>query len=81
MADYTSYTQSVIDAIGENASPRIKKAFPIMIRKLHEAVIEADMTFPEWLQMCNLLVDAGKMSSVSSLFLCCRSHPPLSAKL
>jgi hypothetical protein len=38
MADYSAYTQSVIDAIGKNAAPRVKKAFPIMIRKLHEAV-------------------------------------------
>lgn len=37
-ADFKSYTDSVIAAIGQDASPRVKAAFPILIRHLHAAV-------------------------------------------
>jgi catechol 1,2-dioxygenase len=36
---------------------------PILIRKLHEFLIEADITSEEWLAACNLLVQAGQVSS------------------
>lgn len=38
MTDFSIYTQSVIAAIGQNTSPRMKQAFPILIKHLHEAV-------------------------------------------
>jgi catechol 1,2-dioxygenase len=36
---------------------------PILIRKLHEFLVEADITSEEWLATCNLLVQAGQVSS------------------
>jgi hypothetical protein len=36
--DYAAYTESVIAAIGDGASPRVKAAFPVLIRHLHQAV-------------------------------------------
>lgn len=38
MPDLNSYTESVIAAIGEKASPRVKTALPILIKHLHAAV-------------------------------------------
>jgi len=57
------YTKSVVDAIGKNASPRVKQAFPVLIKKLHEAVIETGFTIEEWMATCELLIEAGKVSS------------------
>lgn len=34
-----------------------------MIRKIHEFLIEADITVEEWMAACNLMVQAGKVSS------------------
>lgn len=36
-----------------------------MIRKMHEFLIEADVTVEEWMDACNLLVKAGQISSDS----------------
>ncbi|KAL8287545.1 hypothetical protein RQP46_003403 [Phenoliferia psychrophenolica] len=60
---YAAYTESVISAIGKNASPRVKAAFPVLIRHLHAAIIETDLTIEEWLAACDLLIEAGKVSS------------------
>ncbi|GAA5999607.1 uncharacterized protein JCM10292_004266 [Rhodotorula paludigena] len=61
--DYKDYTDAVVAAIGSRASSRVKQAFPILIRHLHAAIIEAEMTVEEWLQACDLLIEAGKVSS------------------
>lgn len=34
-----------------------------MIRKMHEFLVEADVTVEEWMAACNLIVQAGKVSS------------------
>lgn len=62
-ARYAAYTASVVAAIGENASPRVRDAFPVLLRKLHEAVVETGLTNAEWLAACALLIEAGKVSS------------------
>ncbi|GAA5933476.1 uncharacterized protein JCM15063_001323 [Sporobolomyces koalae] len=61
--DYSTYTASVIAAIGSKASPRVKTALPILIKHLHAAVIETGLTTSEWLESCDLLIEAGKISS------------------
>jgi len=61
--DYSAYTESVIAAIGSKASPRVNQALPILIRHLHAAVIESGLTTEEWLESCDLLIEAGKISS------------------
>ncbi|KAL7003919.1 Catechol dioxygenase N terminus [Cystobasidiomycetes sp. EMM_F5] len=49
--------------MGPQTSPRVRKVFPIMIRKIHEFLIEADISMEEWMAACNLMVAAGKVSS------------------
>ncbi|GHJ89993.1 hypothetical protein NliqN6_6395 [Naganishia liquefaciens] len=61
--DLEQYTQSVVAAISSKASPRVRKAFPILIKKLHEFIVEADVTVEEWLAACALLVEAGKVTN------------------
>ncbi|KAJ9112244.1 hypothetical protein QFC22_006328 [Naganishia vaughanmartiniae] len=61
--DLEQYTQSVIASISSKASPRVKKAFPILIKKLHEFIVEADVTVEEWLAACALLVEAGQVTT------------------
>ncbi|GAA5831971.1 hypothetical protein JCM5353_002827 [Sporobolomyces roseus] len=61
--DYSTYTESVIAAIGSKASPRVKSALPILIRHLHAAVQEIELSTSEWLESCDLLIEAGKISS------------------
>ncbi|GAA5907506.1 uncharacterized protein JCM6883_001227 [Sporobolomyces salmoneus] len=61
--DYSAYTESVIAAIGSKASPRVKSALPVLIKHLHAAVIELGLTTEEWLESCDLLIEAGKISS------------------
>lgn len=51
-----------VDSIGPNASPRAKEVFPILMRKLHEFLIEADITQEELLAAINMLVAAGQVS-------------------
>lgn len=34
-----------------------------MIRKIHEFLIEADVSVEEWMSACNLMVQAGKVSN------------------
>ncbi|KAI5449282.1 Catechol dioxygenase N terminus [Naganishia albida] len=61
--DLEQYTQSVIASISSKASPRVRKAFPILIKKLHEFIVEADVTVEEWLAACALLVEAGQVTT------------------
>jgi len=61
--DLSAFTDSVIASIGSKSSQRVKTALPILIRKLHEFCIEADVTVEEWMETCNLVVQAGQMSS------------------
>jgi len=64
MADeFTKYTETVIAAIGPKASPRVKHVMPILIKHLHAAIVEADITMEEWLAACDLIVEAGQVSS------------------
>ncbi|KAK4705560.1 hypothetical protein P7C70_g640, partial [Phenoliferia sp. Uapishka_3] len=60
---FSAYTESVIAAIGKDASPRVKAAFPVLIRHLHQAVVETELTVEEWLATCDLLIEAGKVST------------------
>ncbi|GAA6021661.1 hypothetical protein JCM10207_008105 [Rhodosporidiobolus poonsookiae] len=62
-AEYADYTASVVAAIGAKASPRVKEVFPNLIKHLHAFLIESEITVEEWLQACDLLVEAGKVSS------------------
>lgn len=50
------------------ATPRliirtISQVMPILIRKMHEFCIEADVTLEEWMAACNMLAGAGKVTT------------------
>lgn len=62
LAIMEAYTQSVINSIGPNATPRVKEVFPVLIRKLHEFADEVDLSVDEWLDACKLMIQAGKIS-------------------
>jgi catechol 1,2-dioxygenase len=52
-----------VQSIGPAASPRTKEVFPVVIRKLHELLIEADISITEVLAACELLISAGRAST------------------
>jgi hypothetical protein len=39
------------------------QVMPILIRKMHEFCVEADVTMDEWMATCNFLVGAGQASN------------------
>jgi len=51
------------NAIGADNLDSSVQVFPILIRKIHEALLEADVTVDEWMTACNLLVGAGKVAT------------------
>ena len=52
-----------IASIGPKAHPRTKEVFPIVIRKLHELIVEADLSIDEILAACELIISAGHASN------------------
>lgn len=57
------FTQSVIDAIGPKASPRIREVMPALIRHIHDFAREVDLTVDEWAAGVALVNWAGQMST------------------
>jgi catechol 1,2-dioxygenase len=57
------FTQSVIDAIGPGASPRMREVMPALIRHLHDFAREVDLTVDEWAAGVSLVNWAGQMST------------------
>lgn len=57
------FTQSVIDAIGPAASPRMREVMPALIRHLHDFAREIDLTVDEWAAGVSLVNWAGQMST------------------
>ncbi|EKD02511.1 catechol 1,2-dioxygenase 1 [Trichosporon asahii var. asahii CBS 8904] len=60
--DFSDFTKTSIDSIGAKASPRVKEVMPILLRKLHEFLVEADVTHEEMMAAFDLLVKAGQVS-------------------
>lgn len=48
---------------GPNADPRLKQVLEILVRHLHAAVKEADLTSDEWMAAIQFLTDTGHMCS------------------
>lgn len=57
------FTQSVIDAIGPGASPRIREVMPALIRHIHDFAREVELTVDEWAAGVSLVNWAGQMST------------------
>ncbi|TID24307.1 aromatic compound dioxygenase [Venturia nashicola] len=58
-----SFTQNVINAIGPNATPRIRSVMSSLIQHLHDFARENEITVDEWMAAVTLMNEAGKMST------------------
>lgn len=56
------FTQNVINAIGPNATPRMRQVMSSLIRHVHDFAREVELTVDEWMAGVELLNEAGKMS-------------------
>ncbi|MBT6094694.1 MAG: hydroxyquinol 1,2-dioxygenase [Rhodospirillaceae bacterium] len=64
MKDLTldNMTDVVISSIADTEDPRLKEVLSIVIRKIHEAAIEVQITHAEWEGLMNFLLAAGNIS-------------------
>lgn len=56
------FTDTVINAIGPNASPRMRKVMTALIRHMHDFAREVKLTTPEYLAACDFVVRIGQIS-------------------
>lgn len=56
------FTQSVLDATGPKASPRVKEVLHSLTRHLHDWAREVDLTADEWMEGVKMINWAGQMS-------------------
>ena len=58
-----NFTDTVINATGPNASPRLRTIMTSLIRHLHDFARETDLTMDEWAQGVQMINQAGQMSN------------------
>jgi catechol 1,2-dioxygenase len=58
-----NFTQSVIDSMGPNTSPRLREVMSALIPHLHDFAREVELTVDEWMEGVQLLNWAGQMST------------------
>lgn len=58
-----NFTDSVINSIGPNASPRISQVLGSLVRHVHDFARENDITVEEWMQGVQMINWAGQMSN------------------
>jgi catechol 1,2-dioxygenase len=56
------FTDTVINAIGPKASPRVREVMTALIRHMHDFAREVKLTTPEYLAACDFVVRIGKIS-------------------
>ena len=56
------FTDTVINAMGPNTSPRVREVMTALIRHMHDFAREVNLTTPEYLAACDFVVRIGKMS-------------------
>lgn len=56
------FTETVINAMGPNTSPRVREVMTSLIRHMHDFAREVKLTTPEYLAACDFVVRIGKMS-------------------
>jgi catechol 1,2-dioxygenase len=56
------FTDTVINAMGPNTSPRVREVMTSLIRHMHDFAREVKLTTPEYLAACDFVVRIGKMS-------------------
>jgi catechol 1,2-dioxygenase len=57
-----SFTDTVVDAIGPNATPRMREVMSALIRHMHDFAREVNLTTPEYLAACDFVVRIGQIS-------------------
>jgi catechol 1,2-dioxygenase len=61
-----SFTQSVIDTIGPNATPRSRQVFSALFKHVHDFAREVELTFEEWQLGMQFLDEVGHMYFTSN---------------
>ena len=56
------FTDTVINAMGPNTSPRVREVMTALIRHMHDFAREVNLTTEEYLAACDFMVRAGHMS-------------------
>jgi hypothetical protein len=56
------FTDTVINAIGPNASPRVREVMTALIRHMNDFAREVKLTTPEYLAACDFVVRIGQIS-------------------
>ena len=56
------FTDTVVNAMGPNTSPRVREVMTALIRHMHDFAREVKLTTPEYLAACDFVVRIGKMS-------------------
>ena len=56
------FTDTVINAMGPNTSPRVREVMTALIRHMHDFAREVKLTTEEYLAACDFMVRAGHMS-------------------
>ena len=56
------YTDHVINAMGPNTSPRLRKVLGSMIQHMHDFIRENEITVEEWMAGMQLINSIGQIS-------------------
>jgi catechol 1,2-dioxygenase len=57
-----SFTDTVVNAIGPNATPRMREIMTALIRHMHDFARDVKLTTPEYLAACDFVVRIGQIS-------------------
>lgn len=57
-----AFTDTVINAMGPNTSPRVREVMTALIRHMHDFAREVKLTTPEYLAACDFVVRIGQIS-------------------
>ena len=57
-----NFTDNVVNSMGPNVSPRLRKVMPSLIRHVHDFARENEITVDEWMAAVQMMNWAGKIS-------------------
>lgn len=57
------FTQSVIDSMGPQTSPRLREVMGSLIKHIHDFAREVQLTTDEWMAGVQMINEAGQMSN------------------
>src|SRR4051812_20800467 len=56
------FTDTVVNAMGPNTSPRVREVMTALIRHMHDFAREVNLTTAEYLAACDFVIRIGQMS-------------------